>query len=287
MVTKLFATEFQCIDIEMIKGILGHKNTEWCRVPIIENTEYEPELTEYLKNAIVAYPRSYAVLVRNHGVYIWGPTWEKAKIHAECYEYLFKAVLKMHKHSLAIPKTISSDPSIRAWLIDETKQEDLRNDLQHHEVKWVSSSELDEIGVLRWKLDGEAVNSELEEICKARNYKNRDEKEIGTHLPNYTELTKTFATEHLHADEEIRYVLKGSGYFDVRNKKDEWVRIHVTKGDLIILPEGIYHRYVPDITNYIHVMRLFQEEPKWTPINRPCDDDISRIRYVKKFYEKN
>ncbi len=60
----------------MIKGIPQHSNTDWCRIPIIENTERECELTERLRNAIVKYPRSYAVLVRNHGVYVWGKDWQ-------------------------------------------------------------------------------------------------------------------------------------------------------------------------------------------------------------------
>ena len=43
---------------------------------------------------------------------------------------------------------------------------------------------------------------------------------------------------HLHEDEEIRYFLEGSGYFDVRGaheEKEPWYRIHMKAGDMIVL----------------------------------------------------
>ncbi|HZS46962.1 MAG TPA: methylthioribulose 1-phosphate dehydratase [Blastocatellia bacterium] len=97
LATLVCGKEFSISEIEMIKGIQGMGFHDRLVVPVIENTAQECDLAEALGQAIEAYPKTQAVLVRRHGVYVWGPDWVKAKTQAECYDYLFRAAVEMHR----------------------------------------------------------------------------------------------------------------------------------------------------------------------------------------------
>jgi len=178
---------------------------------------------------------------------------------------------------------------VRAWYMDDSL-EDQR--LEHHRNP-PEFLDLDQLkattGVLYWKLNPETFETDgvLDKIRKDRGYSYMDVIECSKEkLPCYEEKLKTFFTEHLHTEEEIRYIVDGSGYFDVRNGKDDWIRVEVVRGDLIILPAGIYHRFTLDSKNYAKAMRLFIGEPIWTPHNRPCDEMDCRKEYLKKMEDR-
>ena len=71
-------------------------------------------------------------------------------------------------------------------------------------------------------------------------------------------------------------------------KDDKWIRVVTKKGQLVVLPAGCYHRFVPDEKLYFHAMRLFQEEPVWTPYNRgtPEADESEHRRTYANMYLK-
>ncbi|EFJ38817.1 hypothetical protein SELMODRAFT_270238 [Selaginella moellendorffii] len=172
----------------------------------------------------------------------------------------------------------ADEPGIEAWYLDESQEQ-----------QRVSKKILDDLGVLQWHLNADLYETdpELKAIRDERGYDYYDIITIAPgKLPNYEERIKSFYEEHIHTDEEIRYCLEGSGYFDVRDGSDRWIRVWTKKGDMIILPAGMYHRFTPDSNNFITVMRLFSGHPIWTAFNRPQEDNRARVEYVNNFLAK-
>ncbi|KAJ1919744.1 1,2-dihydroxy-3-keto-5-methylthiopentene dioxygenase [Mycoemilia scoparia] len=170
---------------------------------------------------------------------------------------------------------------MRAYIYDNS---DLDQREPHDSGIAVSPEELKAIRVDHFRLEGDMDKQieQLDKICQERGYRHRDQITISPQaLSNYDEMIKKFFKEHLHEDEEIRFIKEGSGFFDVRDKQDRWVRIVAEKSDLIFLPAGIYHRFTLDTNNYLEAIRIFKEDPKWKPLNRPESDDNSyRTKYL-------
>ena len=82
-------------DLEMLKGVRGVANRDVHLVPVIRNTPRESELVAQLKS-VLADPRfagTFAVVVADHGAYVWGDDVWEAKRHTEVYHFLFEATV--------------------------------------------------------------------------------------------------------------------------------------------------------------------------------------------------
>lgn len=110
MCTLLFDKVFEISSIEQIKALpkVTEKGNMWYSdklvIPIIENTEKEEDLEASLKEAIKQYPTTTAVLVRRHGIYVWGETVWKAKVYNEAIDYLLELAVKMKQHGIPTVK---------------------------------------------------------------------------------------------------------------------------------------------------------------------------------------
>ncbi|XP_039278981.1 methylthioribulose-1-phosphate dehydratase-like [Nilaparvata lugens] len=123
LITMLYPLkEFRISHLEMIKGIRNqelnrnYRYDEELVVPIIENTPEEADLRERMEAVIQAYPATCAILVRRHGIYVWGDTWQQAKIMCEGYDYLFEVVIKM--------KQLGIDPHLTPQMYELKIQKD-------------------------------------------------------------------------------------------------------------------------------------------------------------------
>jgi methylthioribulose-1-phosphate dehydratase len=107
MCSLLFDKVFEISSIEQIKALprITEPGNMWYSdklvIPIIENTEHEEDLEASLQSAIREYPNTTAVLVKRHGIYVWGETVWKAKIYNEAIDYLLELAVKMKQ--LGIP----------------------------------------------------------------------------------------------------------------------------------------------------------------------------------------
>ncbi len=171
---------------------------------------------------------------------------------------------------------------MQLYFHDNKNEIDHRED--HHSGVSVSTSDLSALNIIALHTDD---LHELEKIAKDREYKNRDiiniNKESFGGEEAYKAKLDAFYTEHLHEDEEIRYILDGEGFFDVRDNNDKWIRSKLQKGDLLILPAGIYHRFTLTTKNYVKALRLFKDEPKWLAINRDTNSEQNdhRLDYIQ------
>ncbi len=87
-------------DLEMLKGLAGGANTDRHVVAVVRNTPREAELVGQIEKRLDApdFAKSYCILVRDHGAYIWGRDIWETKRHAEVYHFLFEATVARRQY---------------------------------------------------------------------------------------------------------------------------------------------------------------------------------------------
>lgn len=96
VISELHATTGEVVFTgqEIIKALGFWEEDAVVRVPIIENHADIPTLARKFAPHVIA--NAGAVLIRNHGITVWGETPAAAKRYLEAYEFLFTYTLKLH-----------------------------------------------------------------------------------------------------------------------------------------------------------------------------------------------
>ena len=108
----------------------------------------------------------------------------------------------------------------------------------------------------------------IERIKREHGYVDEDFVELAPETPNLDTICAKFDKEHFHTEDEVRAVVEGAGIFDVRDEGDQWIRIEVSKGDMIVIPARTYHRFYLTDEKHIRCMRLFANNEGWAPLYR-------------------
>jgi methylthioribulose-1-phosphate dehydratase len=77
--------------LEMVKGLGIWEENPTCLMPLFENYLHVPTISQAIKDRFqTAPPIIPALLIRNHGVTIWGNSTEQARNTIELVEYIFR-----------------------------------------------------------------------------------------------------------------------------------------------------------------------------------------------------
>lgn len=93
-------------DLEMLKGIRGVGNRDVHLLPVIRNTPHESELVDQIQRVLndPRFASAFAIVVADHGAYIWGDDVLEAKRHAEVYHFLFEATVARRDRTKEEPR---------------------------------------------------------------------------------------------------------------------------------------------------------------------------------------
>jgi 1,2-dihydroxy-3-keto-5-methylthiopentene dioxygenase len=110
-----------------------------------------------------------------------------------------------------------------------------------------------------------AYAPEIDRLKAEGGYVTADVIDVSPATPNLDAMMAKFKSEHTHTEDEVRFILKGSGLFHIHPKTGPVFAIQVEEGDLISVPAGYRHWFNLCSTNTIRAIRLFQDKAGWTP----------------------
>lgn len=112
----------------------------------------------------------------------------------------------------------------------------------------------------------DAYKPEIERLKAAGGYITADVMQVSPATPNLDAMMEKFKSEHTHAEDEVRFILKGAGLFHIHPENGPVFAIQVEAGDLINVPKGIRHWFNLCADKTIRAIRLFQNPAGWTPV---------------------
>ena len=119
-----------------------------------------------------------------------------------------------------------------------------------------------------------AYDAEIGRLKQGGGYVTADVIDVKPETPGLDAMLAKFSREHWHDEDEVRFIIQGSGVFHVRPRSGPVTAIEVVAGDLIRVPRGTWHWFDLCAERRIRAIRLFQDAAGWTP--RYTDSGVDR-----------
>ncbi|MCW7508557.1 cupin domain-containing protein [Leptospira levettii] len=105
----------------------------------------------------------------------------------------------------------------------------------------------------------------FDQLKKEHGYKANDLVVLHDEVPGINDVLAKFDKLHIHTDEEVRYIIDGSGIFGFIIDGERF-EVHVGKGDFISIPANTNHWFTLDKNLRIKAVRYFKDNSGWTPV---------------------
>jgi 1,2-dihydroxy-3-keto-5-methylthiopentene dioxygenase len=119
-----------------------------------------------------------------------------------------------------------------------------------------------------------AYGGEIAELKQRGGYVTADVIDVKPETPGLDAMLAKFSREHWHDEDEVRFIIEGSGVFHIHPRNGPVCAIEVVAGDLIRVPRGTWHWFDLCADRRIRAIRLFQDPAGWTP--RYTDSGVDR-----------
>jgi 1,2-dihydroxy-3-keto-5-methylthiopentene dioxygenase len=110
----------------------------------------------------------------------------------------------------------------------------------------------------------EGLDSRFQELKEKHGYTTRDLIVLHPQVVGLPDMLAKFDKLHFHTDDEVRYIIDGSGIFGFNINGEEF-SVYVEKNDFISVPKNTNHWFKLDGKMRIKAVRYFQDMSGWVP----------------------
>lgn len=107
-----------------------------------------------------------------------------------------------------------------------------------------------------------AYKTDIDKLINSEGYQSVDTISLTPDNPSKATLREKFLAEHTHAEDEVRFFVKGEGLFSL-HIEDKVYEVLCTQGDLISVPKNTPHWFDMGSNPNFTAIRLFNNPDGW------------------------